>query len=239
MTRFPTGPRPPLGHPGLSDHLRRIGSCHEAAHAVTSYHFKVPHKRVLLQLPIIDRIVNAGVERDVDATNIAYRFLDGIGASSGRAIVNEMAVLKIAWFVNVNLNLVPSAEANGYAIDDVDTINELQRINGLDRRAFADLQRASDQQCRDLLADGIFLRAVEVVAAALLERGGEIPAHHVGPIIEAAIGNRLRNSAPEPPEDNIRLAAFYLSRQKGPNSSPLENWLSAERGLRFGIASNL
>jgi len=74
---------------------------------------------------------------------------------------------------------------------------------------------------------------------AMVSNGCRISDQQAVAAIEGAVSSGLQPSVPEPPHDNIELAAYYLFRKRGSTSDPFHNWLTAEKGLRFGFASRI
>ena len=93
-------PGPPDPNTGPDARLRRIASCHEAAHAIAAYHLRFPIICVRFQEPRNGRIANTLVETDNTAFQMAQEFLTGIRAANQRTLLAFSAVMVIARWTN-------------------------------------------------------------------------------------------------------------------------------------------
>lgn len=238
MQRF-TGAKPPDGDPELSAYLTCIACFHEAAHAVAAYHFRYPHMSANVPMPIVDSIHGAHLERDHDAVEIGRLYLRGLRANEARMVLYECVVGDIAYHVNRHINGVPQNEASRYASDDGDFLAEMFEMSGSPPDEQEWFFQNSATECARLIDSPSFRAAVEAVADAIYDNNGTLSEMQIGFVIEQTVGDVLRNASFEPTHDQISLAAYYLSLGRGPESDAFHNWLTAERGLRFGISSEI
>src|SRR5690606_31141111 len=105
---------------------------HEAGHAVAAYALRFPSGGVFIKLPTAGRIEMAHLERDHDAVEIGRSYLKGLGENLAKSMLSECTVCEMGRAVNIAMNQVPVKEADGYASDDQDFLNESYRFSELD-----------------------------------------------------------------------------------------------------------
>lgn len=236
MKRF-SGPRPPVGASHLNDYLAWVGACHEAGHAVAAYHLRYPHKAAYIRLPIRGTIEDAHLERDHEAVEIGRQYLRGQRANEARMLLIESMTFEMGRAVNVLINDVPNEEANSYASDDHRFLDESFRMSQVTREVYDWVKRTTLRECKRLALSQDGRAAIESVADALISAGGYLREDTIRQVIESRVGASLKNQAREPMHAETALAAYYYWLLRGPDSDPITNWLTAERGVRFGIAS--
>ncbi len=233
MTRRPAGRRPPDGHPDLNVWLTHVASHHESAHAVAAYIHRYPCLYVELQ-PITDGRVGekAHFVQDLEAVNIALNSLNQRGLPCNKAVVLQCAVLEIGRAVNVVLNGVELDQAVRNAQCDIEHRDEIFDLNGLSVHQRRSINQASQAECERLIRNEHFCLAVYAVADLLTHRQ-VLSDYEVALAVEHATPLRCRSPEDEPAPSDVRAEAFFLHTRRGGGFGAIDDWLSAERGLRF------
>ena len=208
-------------------------SHHEAAHAVAAYIHRFPGIYVELQ-PITNGRVgeNAHFVQDLEAVNLACDFLNQRGLPCNKAILIQCTVLEIARATNVVMNNVELNQAIVHAQDDLDFRNEIFRLNGFSERQRNEFNRASRLECEQLIRNRDFQIAVESVADLLINQRIVLDCD-VARAVEGVTPLRCRPLDGEPTHSEVQLEAYKLHTRRMTGYGALDNWLSAERGLRF------
>lgn len=212
---------------------------HEAGHAVAAYCFRYPHKSIHIRLPFNDQIENSGLERDNDAVEIGRAFLQGLSANRARMVLAECTIFEMGYAVNILLNQVPENEANGYADDNLTYLEECFRLSNFDNAQIEWARSSSWRECRRLIEIIEVRNAIEAISDSLINNAGHLSLEEIHKIIETVIGTHFRANSREPEHVETELAAYHLYLHRGSESDAVENWLTAERGLRFGIACRI
>lgn len=224
---------------GPDARLARIASCHEAGHAIAAYHLQFPYRIVRFREPRNGRIDETDLQPDNVAFQIGLRFLEGVGSSHSRALIAFCTVMSIARHVNLHINHVPAPEAEGYAGSDIRQMNEFFANQGYTPPQQHAVTAQADAESQRIIALDGFREALEAVAARLLS-DGELDSWEVEQIVHSAVGDRLKWNCREPQHSEVARAAYYLHRTHlGADGDQFRDWLVAEKGIRFGIASRV
>jgi hypothetical protein len=227
-----------VGHATLVPYLWWIAACHEAAHTVAAFRYRVPHFGLLVRVGV-DHITDAHLHRDWPAIVLARQLISDRGLPSNRDIVTEFTTFDIAYHVNRRLNGVPVHEAEAYAIDDGDHLAETVELNEWDEETANGFREQSASRCTSLLDNRDFREAVRAVANAIIDNDGRLAENQIANAITGAVGDRLTLAIAEPTHQEIETCAYYLSRGRSSDFDALANWLCAERALRYAAACAL
>jgi hypothetical protein len=212
-------------------------SCHEAGHAIAAYHLRLPFYRVRFTEP---RTLNWGtnrIEPDNDAIAVTWTFLHYAGATAEKVSISYGAVLMMGRAVNIHINGADLAEAEEGAGKDREQLdcffNEDMKYNPQQQEYLRERIKVEVERIRNLIG---FRESLDAVAAALIAQHC-LSMDNVTAVIEGAVGQKMANPRPIPTHADVELGAFYRSTSRpADRGDAIEDWVAAEKGLRFGFA---
>ncbi len=215
-----------------------IALVHESAHATAAYHLRFPFSRVRILKMGFGRCVGGGLSVDQHAATVAFHMLKQKGAEFEDGFsVTLGTVLRIARRANAGLNAgAPAASEenlNWYAKGDCRDLEGYFAKYSPDRQN--ELSGRIDQEVERIFTLPTFSEAVDDIVPALKARRS-LTSDEVCSIIEAGVGDNLRNPAREPTRDEIEALARQLSQHPAGRDQQLSHWLTAERALRLALA---
>jgi len=147
--------------------------------------------------------------------------------------------MTIARWTNIEVNHVDMREAEGYSGNDYQSMTGFLAQLPLNPQQLRWFVQQGEGEAQRIIALAQFREALDAVASFLIQ-SLQISDYEMAKVVEHTVGNQLRSAARDPFHHEISLAAYYLHLGRVGNAQAadsVDDWIVAERGVRFGIAS--